>query len=239
MRELLTMPVCQSPRLYVALLPNLVAAESPFKRPLLDQPAPGSTLFDPRTGPPVQGTGGVGFGFVIGYTSNMSHPLEDVIRKADGFVLIGDSSQARFPAYSYHAYTTIGKRFFCLDLGGLKESRGATSGGPVCNSVEELPEDRGELAIIWVHPNTAKRAVEIAHSAGCSKVWFSFKTGHRDAVARARELGLEVVEIGRCPVYYLDDKPGGCKVHSAITKLTGAYAKPPQLDGEARHREMW
>jgi hypothetical protein len=169
----------------------------------------------------------------------MSHSLEDVIRQADGFLLIGDSSKDRFPAYSYHAYTTIGKRFFCLDLGGLKESRGATSGGPVYTSVEELPEDRGELAIIWVHPHTAGQAVELAHSAGCTKVWFSFKTGHRDAVARARELGMEVVEIGRCPVYYLDDKPAACKVHSALTKLTGCYARPPQLDPDAKRREMW
>ena len=43
---------------------------------------------------------------------------------ADGFVLIGDSSQDRFPGFSYHAYTTAKKRFYCLDMGGLTESRG-------------------------------------------------------------------------------------------------------------------
>ena len=62
-----------------------------------------------------------------------------------------------------------------------------------------------------------------ATSENVTRVWFSFLTGHRDAVARARELGMEVVEIGRCPVYYLDDKPGVCKVHTTLTKLSGTY----------------
>lgn len=169
----------------------------------------------------------------------MNHPLEDVVRQAEGFVLIGDSSEERFPAFSYHAYTTVGKTFYCLDLGGLTESRGATKGGKVYSTVEELPEDRCDLAIIWVHPRTAKRAVEVAHEAGCTRVWFSFKTGHRDAVARARELDMEVVEIGRCPVYYLADKPRPCKFHSALVKLTGTYDRPPQQDPQAKRREMF
>jgi len=93
------------------------------------------------------------------------HPLEKTIRDADGLVLIGDSSENRFPGYSYNAYTEIGKRFYCLDLGGLSESRGPTAGGKVYTSVEELPEDRGDLAVIWVKPRTATRAVEVAHAA--------------------------------------------------------------------------
>lgn len=169
----------------------------------------------------------------------MSHPLEDVMRKADGFLLIGESKADRFPAYSYHQYTQAGRRFYCLDLDGLTASRGATKGGKVYTSVAELPPERGDLAILWVHPRTAKRAVEVAHEAGCKRVWFSFKTGHRDAVARARELGMEVVEIGRCPIYYVDDKGGACKAHTAMAKLTGLYGKPPQTDGEAKHRELF
>ncbi len=117
----------------------------------------------------------------------MGHPLEDVIRSADGFLLIGDSSEDRFPAYSYHNYTTVGKRFYCLDLGGLSESRGATKGGKVYTAVSELPEDRDDLAVIWVKPRSAARAVDVAHEAGCKRVWFSFGSGHRDAAARARE----------------------------------------------------
>jgi hypothetical protein len=169
----------------------------------------------------------------------MGHPLEEVIRHADGFVLIGDSSKARFPGYSYHAYTTVGKRFYCLDLGGLTASRGPTKGGKVYASVADLPADRSDLAVIWVHPHDARRAVEIALEAGCRRVWFSFQSGHRDAVARARELGMEVVEIGRCPVYYLEDMPIACKAHTLAVKATALYSRPPQTDPEARRRELF
>ncbi|MCA9514914.1 MAG: CoA-binding protein [Myxococcales bacterium] len=166
------------------------------------------------------------------------HPLETVINQADGFVLIGHSGEQRFPAFSYHQYTKQKKRFYCLDLGGLTESRGGTKGGKVYTSVAELPADHDDLAIIWVHPHTAARAVDVAHEAGCKRVWFSFKTGHPSAVARARELGMEVVEVGRCPIYYLDDKTPACKAHTLMVKATGLYGQPPRTDAAPKRREM-
>jgi len=169
----------------------------------------------------------------------MSHPLQDVLRNAPGFVLIGDSSEDRFPATSYHAYTTNGVKFYCLDLGGLTESRGRTSGGKVYASVADLPADRSDLAILWVKPRSAARAVQIAYEAGCRRVWFSFQTGHRDAVAKARELGMEVVEIGRCPVYYADPTYLECKAHTLLAKVSGTWGRPPQLDPDAKRRELW
>lgn len=75
----------------------------------------------------------------------MTHPLARVIADADGFVLIGDSSQDRFPAFSYHAYTTAKKRFYCVDMGGLTESRGPTKGRKVYTSIDELPEEHDDL----------------------------------------------------------------------------------------------
>jgi len=169
----------------------------------------------------------------------MSHPLQDVLRSAPGFVLIGDSSEDRFPALSYHAYTTLGLKFYCLDLGGLTESRGKTKGGKVYTKVGDLPADRSDLALVWVKPRSAPRAVEIAHEAGCKRVWFSFQTGHRDAVAKAVELGMEVVEIGRCPVYYADPTNIECRLHVLATKATGAWGKAPQVDPDAKHRELY
>jgi len=168
----------------------------------------------------------------------MAHPLQKVIDEADGFLIIGDSSEGRFPAASYHAYTGLGKRFYCLDLGGLTQSRGKTKGGKVYTSVQELPEDHDDLAVIWVEPHSASRAVDVAREAGCTRIWFSFQTGHPEAVAHARELGLEVVEIGRCPVYYADPTNRGCRLHTAITRVTGTWGRPPQTDPDAKHREL-
>lgn len=167
------------------------------------------------------------------------HPLEAAINAPEPLVLIGNSAEGRFPAYSYDAYTRIGKKFYCLDIGGLPVSRGKTSGGKVYHAVSELPDDRGDLAVIWVHPTSAVRAVDLAHDAGCRRVWFSFGTGHRDAVLRARELGMEVVEIGRCPVLYLDGKRPECKAHELATKVTGLYRQPPRTDPGAKRREMF
>ena len=168
----------------------------------------------------------------------MSHPLEDVIQQSNGFVLIGDSEAGRFPALSFHSYTEAKKKFYCLDLGGLTESRGKSAGHKVYTSVAELPADHDDLAVIWVKPGTAKRAVDVAHEAGCKRVWFSFKTGHRDAVAHARELGMEVVEIGRCPIYYMDEMVPICAAHRRMVKLSGTWGKPPQTDPSAKRREI-
>ena len=168
----------------------------------------------------------------------VAHPLQDVLRSAGRFLLIGDSSQDRFPGLSYNNYARTHVTFYCLDLGGLTESRGPTKGGKVYTAVADLPDDVGNLAVIWVKPRSAAGAVELAHEAGCTKVWFSFKTGHKDAVARARELGMEVVEIGRCPVYYTDTQVPICKAHVWGVKLTGLWGKPPQTDPEADRREI-
>lgn len=168
----------------------------------------------------------------------MAHPLEDVMRGADGFVLVGDSSEERFPATSFHCYTRVGKRFYCLDLGGLERSRGRSAGLPVFGKPANLPP-HANLAVVWMKPRSARRGVEAAHEAGCKRVWFSFQTGHPDAVARARELGMEVVEIGRCPVHYLERQIPVCRAHTGLLKLTGSYRRPPQVDAAASRRELW
>lgn len=169
----------------------------------------------------------------------MSHPLEDVINNATHFLLIGDSKGGKFPALSFDAYSKAGKSFYCYDFGGLAQSRGPTKGAKVYTDIADLPAERGDLAIIWVHPHSAVEAVEVAHSAGYTKVWFSFETATEDAAGKARELGMEIVEIGRCPVYYLEDKPPLCAAHTLVTKVSGSYSRPPQVDENAKRREVW
>ncbi len=170
----------------------------------------------------------------------MQHPLADVMEAADRFLLIGDSSQERFPALSYNAYVKTNKRFYCLDMGGLTVSRGPTRGGKVFSAVSELPAGEvGELAILWVKPKRAREAVELAHQAGCSKVWFSFHTAHPTAIARAEELGMQVIEVGRCPVYYLKGAPPACRAHTAVVRLSGTRGRAPQQVLDTSQRIMW
>jgi hypothetical protein len=75
-----------------------------------------------------------------------------------------------------------------------------------CLDMGGLPVSRG--------PTTGGRVA-------CKRVWFSFGTGHPKAAARAPELGMAVVEIGRCPVLYLHDKPATCKALTFLVKATG------------------
>ena len=168
----------------------------------------------------------------------MTHPLESVINDDRPLVLIGDSSQDRFPGYSYAAYTKAKRPFYCLDLGGLERSRGPVKGGKVYTSVTDLPGDRGDLAVIWVKPTRSTEAVDAAHEAGCKRVWFSFHTAHPSAVARAVELGMEVIEVGRCPVYYLDGPPAACRGHAFMARLSGTRGRAPQTEVDRSQRVM-
>ncbi len=168
----------------------------------------------------------------------MAHPLEDVIRNAEPFVFIGNSTEGRFPAMSYANAKKRDHRIYYFDMGGMTKSRGKAPGGKVYADVATIPDDRTDLAVIWTKPRTAKRAVDIAHELGAKRVWFSFMTGHADAVRHARELGMEIVEIGRCPVHYMDGQVAECKSHTALLKISGAYKRPPQTDENAKRREL-
>jgi hypothetical protein len=169
----------------------------------------------------------------------MAHPLEDVIRNAEPFVFIGHSDEGRFPAMSYANAAKRNHRVYYYDMGGLTESRGKAAGGKVYVEVADIPDDRTDLAVIWTKPRTAKKAVDIAHELGAKRIWFSFKTGHPEAVRHARELGMEIVEIGRCPVHYMDGQVAECASHTVMLKVTGAYKKPPQTDENAKRRELY
>ncbi len=169
----------------------------------------------------------------------MAHPLEEIMRAADGFLLIGESGKDRFPGYSYNAFTQAKKRFYCLDLDGMTESRGPTKGGKVYASVAELPDDHDDLAIIWVTPSSSARAVEVAKEAGCTRVWFSFGTASRQAFVRDGELDVEVVEAGRCPIYYFSGAPAACKGHTAMVRISGTRRGKQRTTVEDRGREMW
>lgn len=170
----------------------------------------------------------------------VNQELADIINSAENFLLIGDSSSNRFPGMSFHCYTQANRAFHCIDLGGLDTSRGFTSGQPVLNSFDELPDDwKGELAIIWVLPVMAAECTRMAADVGCTKIWYSFMTVSPEALAVAEERGLEVVEAGRCPVFFMDGtKPLPCRMHTAAVRLTGTLGLPPQTTVSGKRREL-
>lgn len=165
------------------------------------------------------------------------HPLRAVMAETTPFLLIGDSDSDRFPRASYACYTKIGKDFRFLDM-GRRDLSAYTQGRAVSHSPEEVQGFGGDLAVVWVHPFSVVKAVEWAHRAGCRRIWFSFGTISVAGLSRAGELGLEVLEAGRCPVYFLTERTGPCRVHGWVVDLLGVPELPPQTHAGEGRREL-
>ena len=79
----------------------------------------------------------------------------------------------------------------------------------------------------------------MAADVGCTKIWYSFMTVSPEALAVAEERGLEVVEAGRCPVFFMDGpKPLPCRMHTAAVRLTGTLGLPRQTTISDKRREL-
>lgn len=169
---------------------------------------------------------------------NNHDSLRAVMAETKPLLLIGDSDSDRFPRTSFACYQKIGKAFHYLDMGHRDLSKYAKE-HPILYRTEELGEDwGGDLAVIWVHAFSAVKALELAHQAGCSRVWFSFGAGNPDAVALAGELGIEVLEVGRCPVFFLNEQAGPCMVHAWVARTFGLTELGPQLHAGPGRREL-
>lgn len=170
----------------------------------------------------------------------MQHPLAAVINTEAPILLVGDSSSARFPAMSFNCYKRQAKPVYCVDLGGRTTSRGGSAGHAVYPSFNDLPPDwGGELAILWVPPFRAAECTRAIAAVGCTKVWYSFQTVTPEAISTAAEMAVEVVEAGRCPVFFLEGpKPLPCRLHIAAVRFSGALALPPQTTASSRRREL-
>ena len=170
----------------------------------------------------------------------MQHPLAAIVQTEAPLLLVGDSASERFPAMSFDCYQRQGREVYCVDLGGRTTSRGAAAGLPVYPTFDALPADwGGELAILWVPPFRAAECTRAIAAVGCTKVWYSFHTVSPEAITTAADLQVEVVEAGRCPVFYLDGpKPMACRLHTAAARLFGMRSLPPQTTASPARREL-
>lgn len=64
-------------------------------------------------------------------------------------------------------------------------------------SLAELPEPITSVSVI-TPPSIARQVVEEAHAADAKIVWFQPGAESSDALARAEELGIEVISGGPC-----------------------------------------
>ncbi|MFT5585321.1 MAG: hypothetical protein ACI9VR_002910 [Cognaticolwellia sp.] len=153
-------------------------------------------------------------------------------------LLIGDSDSDRFPATSFACYQKIGKVFHYLDMGS-RDLSARSNGQPILHSTDELGDWGGDLALIWVRAFSAVRAVELAHGAGCKRIWFSFGVANPHALKLAEKLEIEVLEVGRCPVLFLSERVGPCRVHGWFADAFGLTQLAPQLHTGPERREFF
>lgn len=163
--------------------------------------------------------------------------LHAVMAETTPVLLIGDSDSDRFPKTSFACYQNIGKAFHYLDM-GRRDLSAHAKGQPILYGAEELGDWGGDLALVWVHPLTAVKAVELCHEAGCKRVWFSFDSANASALERAADLGIQVLEVGRCPVFFLENRTGPCRIHGWVADVVGLTDLEPQLHAGPKRREL-
>ncbi len=132
------------------------------------------------------------------------------------FAFVGHSSKRRFPELSYEKSRKLGKKVFAIDpdVDRIKGDR-------AYRGFDELPE-QVEAAVLEVPRSETADWVEKAADAGIKNVWIHMHRDSPEALAIARERGLNVL-TGTCAVMYVNRSPSVHSVHKLIRKLVRRY----------------
>ena len=132
------------------------------------------------------------------------------------YAVVGDSAKRAFPKLTYKGLKKEGKTVYAVDpVGGQVEGDTAYPDlaalpGPVEAVVLEVPKDQ---TASWV-ANAA--------DAGIGAVWMHQQTDTPEAIALAREKGMEVCS-GTCAVMYVTPGFTFHSFHRWVMKLSGKY----------------
>jgi predicted CoA-binding protein len=132
------------------------------------------------------------------------------------FAFVGHSARKGFPKLSYRELRKQGKKVFAVD-----PSVDAIDGDRAYPDLESLPE-KVEAVVLEVPREETEEWVRRAADAGVTSVWIHMNRETPEAVALARERGLDLV-TGTCAVMYV--KPGFSyhSIHKWLNQLTGRY----------------
>lgn len=134
----------------------------------------------------------------------------------ESFAFVGHSAKKGFPKLSYRELRGQGRKVFAVD-----PSVGEIEGDRTYPDLASLPEPV-EAAVLEVPAEETKAWVARAADAGIRKVWIHMGRETDEALALARERGLEAL-TGTCAVMYV--KPGFSyhSLHKWINRLAGRY----------------
>jgi predicted CoA-binding protein len=131
------------------------------------------------------------------------------------FAVIGHSAKKPFPVLTYGGLKKHGKTVFAID-----PSVDTIEGDPAYPGFEELPESV-EAVVIEVPRQETREWVSKAAAAGITELWLHMSADTPEALALARDKGLNL-RHGTCAVQYLDRRfPHS--IHALIRKLLGRY----------------
>jgi predicted CoA-binding protein len=132
------------------------------------------------------------------------------------YAVVGHSARARYPLLTYRALKDRAKRVVPVD-----PEADAIEGDKAYRSLADLPE-LVDGVVIEVPREETKSWVEQAAAAGIPRVWIHMNRDTPEALAVARDKGMEVC-TGTCAVQYLTTGLSPHAIHRAIRKILGRY----------------
>ncbi len=134
----------------------------------------------------------------------------------DSFAFVGHSAAKGFPTLSYTEARKLGKTVLAVD-----PSVDQIEGDPTYKDLASLPSVV-DAVVLEVPREETESWVRQAADSGIRKVWIHMGRDTPEALAAARENGLEVIK-GTCAVMYLSRGFSVHAVHGWINRLTGSY----------------
>jgi predicted CoA-binding protein len=132
------------------------------------------------------------------------------------YAVVGHSAKAPFPTLTYGALKKRGKRVVPVDPEATR-----IEGDKAYASLRDLPE-RVDAVVLEVPREETRAWLEQIAAEDIRRVWIHMKRDTPEALALAREKGIEVC-TGTCAVQYLSDGINAHTIHGAIRKVLGRY----------------
>ena len=134
----------------------------------------------------------------------------------ESYAVVGHSAKKTFPKLTYRGLKKLGKKVFPVD-----PSAKDIEGDEAHPDLESLPETVEAVVLELPKEETADWVEKVA-DAGIKPLWIHMATDTPEALALAKEKGLQV-RSGTCAVMYVTPGLTFHSIHRFINKLTGKY----------------
>jgi len=134
----------------------------------------------------------------------------------DSYAFVGHSAKKNFPKLSYNALKKSGKTVYAVD-----PSVETIEGDNACPDLASLPTPVAAV-VLEVPKEETEAWVRKAVDAGVKELWIHANTDTPEALALAREKGVNV-RSGTCAVMYVTPGFSYHSLHKWIMKLLGKY----------------